>query len=459
MIRATFGLTLVLLLSPAAIAPTCAQTPGSFTEAEAWVLSTHPLANAAAAIEQRGAADLLSARGAFDPTLRGSFDRKNYIKSNYFQYADAGLEWQSPYAFKLEGGRQWAEGININPERTLPEAGQGYLTLKLPVIQGLLTDKYRIGVQRGELSQSLNQASADLIRNELRYDLATRYAEWAYAVRVAEVSRQTEDLICVRLEATRGLYQLGDKPAVDTLEALIALTNQELTTQQALVDARLARQQLLAMWWVLPEGAQPDIQALRPPLPVEPERVAGHPALSELRAQFADVELQGRLYREYQKPQLDLSYSVLGDGFDFTPADGDKTSGEFLTSAYKVGATFRYPLFNRAARGQSQLVDIKRAEVGAKLEAKRQELTVKAEANLAAALAFDAQLVELSALVTRTERLLAAERELFELGESTQFLLNSREQSLQKALLSLAKLELSRAKAIYAYRQATADWN
>ncbi len=436
-----------------------AQPVGSFDEARDWVLTSHPLATAAAAIEQRGAAELLSARGAFDPTLRASYDRKQYIKSTYFEYTDAGLEWQSPYAFKLEGGRQWADGININPERTLPSAGQAYMTLKLPLIQGLITDKYRIGVQRGEVSQSLNRATADLIRNDLHYDLAVRYAEWAYSERVAEISALTEDLIEVRLVATRGLYEGGDKPAVDTLEAAIALTTQELNTQQALVDAQLARQELLAIWWVLPQGARPDVQALRPPLPLEPERVAGHPALGELRAQFADVELQRRLYREYQKPQLDLSYSVLGDGFDFTPADGGETAGQFLTSAYKVGATFRYPILNRQARGQSQLVGIKRAEVGAKLEAKRQELTVKAEANLAAALAFDAQLGELGVLVTRTERLLAAERELFELGESTQFLLNSREQSLQKALLSQAKLELSRAKAIYAYRQAAADWD
>ena len=98
------------------------------------------------------------------------------------------------------------------------------------------------------------------------------------------------------------------------------------------------------------------------------------------------------------------------------------------------------------------------AETGAKLEAKRQELDVKANANLQAARAFDAQLADVARLVAQSRVLLDAERELFALGESTQFLLNSREQSLQKALQTVAKVEFARAKAIYAYRQAVASW-
>ena len=429
-----------------------------FAEAEAWTLRDHPLAIAARAVEQRGAAELLAARGAYDPALQGDFERKQYIKSLYFEYTDVGLEWQSPYAFKLEGGRQWAEGININPERTLPDAGQAYLAVKLPVLQGLLTDKYRIGVKRGRVSEDLNRAAADIIRNELRYDLAVRYAEWAYAHVVEEITRETEALIVERLENTRELYLLGDKPAVDTLEALVALVNQQLATQTAAVSVQIARQNLRAIYFALPPDARPDYAALAPGFPLDTAAVATHPQLRELRADFAALQLQRRLYREYLKPRLDLSYSVLGDGFDLTPADGSETMPQLLTSAYKVGATFRYPILNRQARGQLQAVDIKRAETGAKLEAKRQELTIKAEANLRAAAVLREQLVQLDGFVEQTAQLLQAERDLFSLGESTQFLLNSREQSYQKAVTTRAKAQLSYAKAIYAYRQATASW-
>lgn len=436
-----------------------AQSLVSLEEAQAWVLSAHPLALAAQAVEQRGPAVLLAARGAYDPQIQGGYERKEYVGQEYFEYAEAAAVWQSPYAVKIEAGRQWAEGIYINPELTVPAAGQSYLSVKLPVLQGLLTDKYRIGVEQGRVALDLNRAAANVIRNELRYDLAVRFAEWAYAQRVLEISIQTELLIQVRLQATRGLYEQGDKPAVDTLEAAIAQLNQALLTQLAMVEAQLAEQELRALYWVLPIGSSPNSTALAPMMPLDSSRVVSNPELTQIRAEFADLELQRRLYREYLKPRLDLSYSLLGNGFDFTPATSADDEAGFLTTAYKVGATFRYPILNRQARGQVQLVDIKRAETGAKLESKRQQLEVKARANAIAAAAFERQLIEVEGLAAKTQALLQAERELFELGESTQFLLNTREQSLQKALQTQAKLQLSRAKAVYAYRQATGNWN
>ena len=268
-----------------------------------WVMAEHPLANAADAVEARGPAALLAARGAFDPTVQGDFERKEYLGTEYFQYADAGLSWQSPYGFKIEGGRQWAEGAFVSGDRTVPEAGQGYLAVKIPLLQGLMTDKYRIGVQQGRLAVDLNRAAAEVIRNELRYDVAVAYAFWAYATRVLEISAETEALINQRLRDTRELYLQGDRPAVDTLEATIALANQFLTTQQALVDVTVSAQNLRALYWVLPEGAAMDLVDLRPRLPVDTALVSRHPQLAELRSLVAQQEARPPpLPRVHQAP-------------------------------------------------------------------------------------------------------------------------------------------------------------
>jgi len=209
----------------------------------------------------------------------------------------------------------------------------------------------------------------------------------------------------------------------------------------------------------LPEGAEPNLEALNPFIPEGLGPVTNNPELAELRASFADLQLERQLKREYLKPKLDLSYALLGDGFDLTPADNPEGGvGDLFTNAYKFGATFSYPILNRTARANVQMADIKLAETGAKLEAKRQSLVTKAEAYSRAAAAYDAQLREVEALVSQASQLLQFERELFDLGESTQFLLNSREQSLQKALLTGAKLRAVRAKAIWSWRKAVGDW-
>ncbi|MFK8057406.1 MAG: TolC family protein [Saprospiraceae bacterium] len=436
------------------------QLPGGILldTAMSWVLRKHPLAIAAKAVESRGPAALLGARGGFDPTVVGDFQRKEYVGTEYFNYADVGVTWQSPLALKIEAGHQWADGVYLNNERTVPDAGQAYVSLKLPVLQGLLTDKYRVGVKQGEVAVQRNKAAANIIRNELRYDVAVAYTNWSYAVQLLTIYEETEELIAVRLANTLGLYQQGDKPAVDTLEARVSLFNQQLTTQQARVDAQVAEQELRAIYWELPDGSLPSEEALNTVIPESLGSVTSNPELAELRASFADLQLERQLKREYLKPKLDLSYSLLGDGFDLTPADGDTGVGNLFTSAYKFGATFSYPILNRTAKANVQMADIKLAETGAKLEAKRQSLVTKADAYSRAAAAYDAQLQDVTALAAQAAQLLQFERELFDLGESTQFLLNSREQSLQKALLTRAKLKAIRAKAIWSWRKAVGNW-
>ena len=437
------------------------ETRISLDSAIAWVLRKHPLAFAAEAVELRGPAALMGAKGGFDPNIVGSYEHKDYIDSDYFEYSDVGVKWQSPYALKVEAGHMFADGIFLNPERFISsvDVGQAYISLKLPIIQGLVTDKYRVGVKQGEVAIERNLAAAEIIRNELRYDLAVAYTNWAYAITVLNIFEETEDLIALRLANTIGLYQQGDKPAVDTLEARVALFNQQLTTQQARVEAQVAEQELRAMYWDLPTEALPSEGALLAPIPEGLGPITDNPELAELRASFADLQLERTLKKEYLKPELNVGYTIVGDGFDLTPRDDpDGGINNLFTDAYKVGATFRYPIRNRAAKAEVEMADIKLAETGAKLEAKRQSLLTKAEAYSNAAFAYDTQLDDVAMLAGQAAQLLQFERELFDLGESTQFLLNSREQGLQKALLTRAKLKAVRAKAIWSWRRAVGDW-
>ena len=450
---------LALLVAGWASAPgLSAQSAVTLDSVQAWVLRLHPLARAAEAVEARGPAALMAARGAFDPNLQADFDRKDYLGTEYFQYGDVGLSWQSPYAVKVEAGREWAEGVFLNAERTVPAAGQAYVSVKLNVLQGLITDKYRTDVARAEVGLDRNRAAAAVIRNELLYDASVRYADWAYAEQQLAVYRETEELIETRLAQTRGLLAGGDKPAVDTLEAYVALVNQRLTTQQAAVDARVAAQQLQAIYWPLDASASPPDGALLVGLPDLALDPFANPEITELTAIYQDLDLERRLKRQYLLPKLEVGYSLLGDGFELAPVSEKVDDRSLLTRAYKVGASFRYPLFTRQARGDLELSNLKLAETGAKLADKRRQVGAKAEAYAQAALAYTAQLAEVDDLRRQATRLLEAEQELFSLGESTQFLLNSREQSVQKARLTAAKLRYSLAKAVFSYRLAVGAW-
>ena len=437
-----------------------AQTALTLDRALDWTMTNHPLAEIAALNEARVDVVRRGAQGAFDPRLKGDYERKSYLGKEYFEYGNAGVEWQSPFGLRLGAGYYLPdEGIFINPERNVPEAGQAYLSAKLPLLQGLITDEARIGVQQAQVAGDRLRQTGRVLRNELRYDLTLRYAEWTYASRVLLIAQATEALIEQRLRNTRGLVANGDKPAIDTLESRVALSNQRLVRAQAAVDVVLARRSLAELYWPLldDETTVPGTALLNLPASLDTVGWVGlHPELRELAFIITDLELERRLAREKEKPKLDISYSLLGDGLDFGPEyPGDDTPG-VLSRAYKLGASLSYPIGNRQARAKTELTELKIQETTAKLTTKRYALLQKAEAYREAAIAFGTQLDDARLLVAQAERLLEAERVLFRLGESTQFLLNSREQSLQKARLTLAKLAFSYAKAVTTFRYVTA---
>lgn len=449
-IRCTFLALLVLSFAPA-----FAQTMLTLEETTEWALTNHPLAMTARAVEERGPAEALYARAALDPKFSLNYDRKDFKGTEYFDYGTAELSWQSPYAVKIAGGYQRAEGTYLNDERFVPDNGQAYLAIKIPLLRGLLRDETRTGLKRGALAVERQKAMADMIRNELRYDVAYRYLEWSFAVRSVDLNRQIEDFIATRLNDYRRLVAQGDKPAVDTLEATVYLGLQRQTVRQAEIDAELARRALSELYWPLEEADLPTAlpQGFIGNLP-QVETLSRHPELAQLSLSLADASLARDLKREQLKPELNLSYYLLGDGFSLpeTPA------GSAFSEAYKLGVTASYPLLNRKARAGVQLGQLKVIESEAKLNAKSQALDAKARAYRDAVGAYQEQLEFSVVLADQAERLLRAERELFELGESTQFLINAREQAFLKARLGVVKLRFSRDKAVATYRYLLASW-
>lgn len=434
-------LLLVQFLEPAA-----AQKELPVMEVEAWVMSNHPLAKTAAAVEERGIAEALAGRAGLDPKFKLEYDRKNFKGTEYFDYGKAEISWQSPFAFQVAGGYQIAEGSFLNDERTLPANGQAYIALKIPLLRGLLVDATRIDLRRGELAVDRQRAAADVIRNDLRFDVRLRYLNWTFAAGTVNLNQDIETALLQRLVDNRQLVRQGDKPAVDTLEAAVNLGLQRQTLAIARVDADLARQSLAELYWLLDNTDLPsDFSGSIGPLP-DTSALSNHPQLAELALVLADARLQLELKNEARKPELNLEYYLLGDGLGLPETDN------VLQESYKLGVTASYPLFNRKARAGAQISQLKVIESGNKLIDKSQALQIKALAYRQAIADYGIQIVSGDVLVDQAARLLAAEQELFGLGESTQFLVNSRQQALLKARLNLIKLVFMREKLAATYR-------
>jgi len=408
----SFLLTLLFLLY---LAPAAAQEELTYPEVETWVMNNHPLARTADAVQERGLAELMAGRAALDPKFNLNYDRKDFKGTEYFDHGKAEISWQSPFALKVAGGFQVAEGTYLNNERFLPSNGQAYIALKLPLLRGLLVDKTRIGLRKGELAVERQRAAADVIRNDMRYDIRLRYLNWVFATRTVNLNQDIEAALLQRLRDYRQLVIQGDKPAVDTLEATVYLGLQRQAVAAAMVEEDLAAQSLAELYWPLEFGDVPsDFLDSSIGLP-DTSALNNHPQLMELNLALADSRLSLELKNEERKPELNLEYYLLGDGVALPEQDASP-----FTEAYKLGVTASYPILNRKARAGAQLARLKVIESRNKLTDKSQALQTKALAYREAIDNYNLQIGSGNVLADQAERLLEAEQALFGLGESTQ---------------------------------------
>ncbi len=423
------------------------------------VVNNHPASLRAALLRSEAAAVRMLAGGDFDPILYTDYDYKNFKGSNYWRVGESGLLLPTLGGLELAGGYRWATGEYINEEQTLPARGQAFVGLKANLLQGLLTDERRTALQRARLLGQWNELEIAAIRNDLTYDASQAYINWAYRQLQKDIIVAGLALAADRLVQTRTGFQAGELPALDTLETFIILQQRqaELAEVEAdLVAARTLANQFLWNSNTRLEDLRPDSRPLTTTaLGMHPSfhatgSIANNPDLAAYDFKLQDLELERRLKAQKQLPKLSFKYELLAEVFDFTPsvaADQATTVGDLLLQDNKFSINFTLPIFMRSARGELQLNQIKQAQTQLDRQQKAGELSLKLAQYEAQIRLLQDQVSIAAAMVGNYETLLAAERIKFDLGESSVFLLNTREGKLLEAQLKVAKLEADLAKA------------
>ncbi|MFN5878266.1 MAG: TolC family protein, partial [Flavobacteriales bacterium] len=156
------------------------------------------------------------------------------------------------------------------------------------------------------------------------------------------------------------------------------------------------------------------------------------------------LDLEERLKKEMLKPQVDLRYSPL-----LQPTSNDLFL-PFSANNMKWGVTASFPLFLRKERGELQSVRLKQQDNQYEMEAKILELKNKLEATSFLITSLQTQIALQEDMIESYLLMRNAELQKFEIGESSLFLVNSREmkyiESRQKLIELKAKLEVAKAE-------------
>ncbi len=424
----------------------------------AWVRQYHPVIQQANLLNRVGDAYQLKARGGFDPKIAGDIQRKSFDGKTYFTIGETGLKIPSWLGAEFKVGYNWTNGIFLNPENNLPSAGQAYAGVKWSLARGLMIDERRAALQQAKIMIQANVVEQQAIVNDLLLDAGKAYWEWVNAYNDLKIFEEAHRLAKVRLTGVKSSFLQGDKPAIDTLESTIQVQTRQIAVNDAKVVYENSRRYLSNFLWYENELPVEVSDLLSPPfykalgLPesnIDLEDILGnlnenHPTLRQYNFKLQDLAINRRLKQEALKPQVDVEFNFLADGIDFVnkPKDANNLDGlnSLLTENYKAGIRVGMSLFRRKARADIALVDIKLLDTNYKLRQKTQAIKNKV-LNYQALLDNSRQQVAVNqSMVTNYQDLLVAENEKFRFGESSIFLLNSREQKLINAQLKLVKL-------------------
>ncbi len=434
-----------------------------------WVRVYHPVMQQANLLENKADASLLEARGMFDPKWFGDYEDKSFDQKNYFRIGEAGLKIPTWWGVDVKMAYLWSNGDFLNPEGKLPKNGQAIIGVEIPLLQGLVFDQRRAQVQQARLLQDGNEATRRTIVNELLLNAIETYWKWAYQNQILQVYENSLNLAQDRFELVKSSFEQGDKPAIDTLESLIQIQNRELQYSQAQVDFRNATLKLSNFLWfedltplevsenLRPENLHADWNFLEEkPNPDFLKNIAdSHPELQSILIKQQQLQIKERLKREQFKPNLRFNYNFLGNGFDWTDNNSNEAViNNLVTENYKWGLKFSYPLLLRKERGGLELVRIEQLENQYKLGEKQLKISNKIIATFQQLETTFGQINTLESMVGNYEILLEAEFEKFRIGESSIFLLNSREQKLIDAQMKLNKLQTEFQKLKWKLRGA-----
>jgi outer membrane protein TolC len=433
------------------------------------VRENHPLMRRAATLLEVAEAKELEARGAFDPKVGATWKDKVYDGTPYESQGGPELTWESPLGVGLNAGWNTATGERLDASDYVPEGGLWAVGGTVRLGRGLWTDSRRATLAKAQALVGAGDAERILEENDVLLHASMDYWSWYKAWVKWNVSKETESLAFDRLDWSRNRLESGEGAALDTLEAHWNWTTRRASRAASEGSLREAQSKVERWLWMddwvpatLPQEAFPDPelldrQSLQPTQLWSDPQSAQHTASQSLwlrhpyrqlytskgEAQAADVAYR----REWLKPQVDGAFAMYSSDL---PGSTDWSTPSWDNN-HRLELKVSMPLFLRTERGALHAAQLaqEQTELDLLTEQANWEAKVAGLARKLPLLLDQTQSTQRA--VDLASQLLEAEQMRFELGESSLFLVNSRE----NALLSAQTLN---AEAIYNLHMAWRTW-
>ncbi|MBP2284207.1 outer membrane protein TolC [Flavobacterium sp. CG_23.5] len=419
----------------------------TYNEFLGYVKKYHPLVKNANLEINKAQANLMMARGGFDPKIEVDFSKKQFKDKEYYSILNSSFKIPTWYGIEIKAGFDNNEGIYLNPENTVPNQGLTSLGITIPLGQGLFINQRMADVRKAKMQMQLSQSERKLQAIAVLYDASLAYFNWKKNFNEVQLYEEYNRNSQIRFKGIQSLISQGDKPAIDSIEAGIIVKNRILNLEDANLKLAKAKLELSNFLWLennipleISDELIPETQlefTIQESLKTndllqQDFSILNHPKINALQSKIDILNVEKKLKANMLLPKIDVGYSYLSE-----PSYIDN----YQFKDYKIGLDFYFPLFLRKERGSLKLAKYKVQETEFLLDLEKVQLTNKINAQKIEIESLLKQKELIKSLANDNQLMLNSEERLFSFGESSLFLINTRENNLITAQLSKIALE------------------
>ena len=419
----------------------------TYNEYLGYVKKFHPMVKSASLEISSAQANLMVARGGFDPKIEIDFNKKQFNENEYYSILNSSFKIPTWYGIEVKAGFDNSEGIYLNPENSLPNTGLTSLGVTVPIGQGLFINQRMADLRKAKMQIKLSQAELKLNAIAVLYDASVAYFNWKRNYSEVQLYETYLNNAQIRFKGVSSLILNGDKPAIDSVEARIIVRNRQLNLEESKLKLAKSKLELSNFLWLennIPLELQDDLipevkleatiqESLKTNnlLQTNPS-VENHPKINALQSKIDILKVERKLKANSLLPKIDLGYHYLSE---------QNAWNDINFNNYKIGVNFAFPIFLRKERGSLQLAKFKIQDTQFALDLERVQLKNKINAQQTEINSLEKQRELASKLVTDYNTMLTSEERLFSFGESSIFLINSRENNLVNSQLAEINIE------------------
>jgi outer membrane protein TolC len=413
-----------------------------FDEYLGYVKKFHPIVKQAELVIDESQAKLMKSRGAFDPKIEVDYARKKFKGTEYWDQLNGTFKIPTWFGIELKAAFEENTGEFLNPEAFVPDDGLYSAGVSVPIGRDLLINDRMAALKQARLFREQAKADRDIFVNNILFEASLVYFEWLKAYNEYRLFQNFLANAQFRLQGIERGVEVGENARIDFTEARIALNNRRLSLEQAKVKLTNAALELSTFLWLennIPVELQPnvipdvnsepiidavfDINQLRDNEVIIEE----HPKMISLDFKLQSLDVDRRLSANRLLPRFDVEYNFL--------TEVPEVARSFNTAEYKGGVNISFPLFLRKERGDLRLAKLKLQDTEFEMNSTRINLINKIDALKQELNSYVNQNAITDQIIEDSAEMLRAEEQKFRLGESSLFLVNSREAKLIESRL------------------------